>query len=80
MWLRARRLRSMSSKHEITTSTDNRNRSWNNARLQLISDCADICLPATSLGYFNLDDGAVGLAGITSSLIGLYKAWEGVRV
>jgi peroxin-11B len=61
------------------TYTDIKTRSWNNARLQLISDSADILLPSTSLGYLNLDDGAVGLAGVTSSLIGLYKSWEGVR-
>jgi peroxin-11B len=47
--------------------------------LQLTSDCADFCLPATSLGYLTLDDGALGLAGSMSSLIGLYNAWEKVR-
>ncbi|KAF2669881.1 putative peroxisomal membrane protein PMP27 [Microthyrium microscopicum] len=54
-------------------------REWNTARLQLISDCCDICLPATNLGILGLDDGILGLAGSTSSLIGLYNAWEKVR-
>jgi len=52
---------------------------WKTASLQLTSDVADICIPGTALGYFNLDDGAVGLAGSLSSLIGLYSAWEKVR-
>jgi len=52
---------------------------WSTARLQLVSDLCDICIPSTSLGYLNLDDGLVGLAGTTSSLIGLYNAWEKVR-
>jgi len=54
-------------------------REWHAARLQLMSDCCDICLPATSLGLLGLDDGMLGLAGSTSSLIGLYNAWEKVR-
>ena len=54
-------------------------RQWNTARLQLMSDLCDICIPSTSLRYLNLDDGIVGLAGTFSSLIGLYNAWEKVR-
>lgn len=45
------------------------------AQLQLISDLCDFTVPSSALGYLNLDDGIVGLAGTVSSLIGLYGAW-----
>ncbi len=44
--------------------------------LQLISDCCDLCVPSSALGYTNLDDGIVGLAGTMSSLIGVYTTWK----
>ncbi|KAK3075050.1 Peroxisomal membrane protein PMP27 [Teratosphaeriaceae sp. CCFEE 6253] len=44
-------------------------------QLQLVSDLCDIIVPAASLGLINADDGIVGLAGTTSSLIGLFAAW-----
>jgi len=43
--------------------------------LQLVCDLCDLTIPSTGLGYANLDDGIVGLAGTASSLIGLYAAW-----
>ncbi|PGH11045.1 hypothetical protein AJ79_05087 [Helicocarpus griseus UAMH5409] len=43
---------------------------------QLVSDCCDITIPSTGLGYLNLDDGALGLAGTVSSLIGVRSAWR----
>jgi len=43
---------------------------------QLISDVCDMTIPATSLGYVNFDEGALGLAGTTSSLIGLKAVWK----
>ncbi|QIX01564.1 hypothetical protein AMS68_007081 [Peltaster fructicola] len=46
------------------------------ARLQLFSDLCDLTLPSTTLGYTKFDDGVLGLAGTTSSLIGLYGAWK----
>jgi len=45
-------------------------------RKQLISDCCDICAPSTALGFVNLDEGVIGLAGTVSSLIGVYSAWK----
>ncbi|KXS94168.1 hypothetical protein AC579_604 [Pseudocercospora musae] len=45
-------------------------------QLQLISDVADITIPGSAIGVFNLDDGIVGLAGTVSSLIGLSAAWQ----
>ncbi|KAF2764247.1 peroxisomal biogenesis factor 11 [Teratosphaeria nubilosa] len=45
------------------------------AQLQLLSDLCDITVPSSALGYANFDDGIVGLAGTTSSLIGLLAAW-----
>lgn len=41
------------------------------AQYQLLQDCLDICNPGTALGYFNFDDGFIGLAGLGSSLLGL---------
>ncbi|KAI9682378.1 MAG: Peroxisomal membrane protein PMP27 [Caeruleum heppii] len=44
--------------------------------LQLISDLCDITVPTSALGYLNLDEGVVGLAGTVSSLIGVYGVWK----
>jgi len=44
--------------------------------IQLISDLCDLTVPSTALGYANLDDGIIGLAGTTSSLLGMYGAWQ----
>ncbi|KAL1588564.1 hypothetical protein WHR41_03074 [Cladosporium halotolerans] len=46
------------------------------AQLQLLSDLCDLTVPSSALGYANLDDGIVGLAGTVSSLLGLYSAWQ----
>ncbi|KAF2009688.1 peroxisomal biogenesis factor 11 [Aaosphaeria arxii CBS 175.79] len=48
----------------------------NALRIQLLSDLCDITIPGTTLGWFNLDDGAVGLAGTLSSLLGVYSQWK----
>ncbi|KAK3645753.1 Peroxisomal membrane protein PMP27 [Elasticomyces elasticus] len=45
-------------------------------QLQLISDICDSIVPSAALGLVNFDDGIVGLAGTTSSLIGLFAAWQ----
>lgn len=44
--------------------------------IQLISDLCDLTVPSTMLGYANFDDGIIGLAGTTSSLLGVYGAWQ----
>ncbi|KAK0628862.1 peroxisomal biogenesis factor 11 [Bombardia bombarda] len=46
------------------------------SRLQLTSDLCDLTVPFTALGWANLDDGIVGLAGTVSSLIGVYMQWK----
>lgn len=46
------------------------------ANLQLLSDGCDLTVPGSALGWVDLDDGIVGLAGTVSSLIGLRGAWE----
>jgi peroxin-11B len=43
---------------------------------QLISDLCDLAVPTTALGFTSFDDGLVGLAGTTSSLIGVYSQWK----
>ena len=42
---------------------------------QLISDLCDITIPTSALGWTNLDDGIVGLAGTVSSLMGVNSQW-----
>ncbi|KAL8765566.1 MAG: hypothetical protein Q9209_007397 [Squamulea sp. 1 TL-2023] len=44
--------------------------------LQLVSDLCDLTIPSSALGYANLDDGIVGLAGTVSSLIGVWGTWK----
>jgi len=46
------------------------------ARIQLVSDLCDLTVPTSALGFTNFDDGFVGLAGTTSSLIGVWAAWK----
>ena len=46
------------------------------SQLQLISDLADLTVPASALGWVNFDDGVVGLAGTLSSVIGVYSQWK----
>lgn len=49
----------------------------NNAvRVQLISDLCDLAIPIAALGWLDLDEGIVGLAGTVSSLIGVYGVWK----
>lgn len=45
------------------------------AQTQLLSDVCDLTVPGAALGYFDLDDGVVGLAGTFSSLLGVQNAW-----
>ncbi len=52
------------------------NRQRKAVNIQLISDLCDLTVPSTALGYVNLDDGIIGLAGTTSSLLGVYGAWQ----
>ena len=59
-----------------TTPTNNLNRDRTAVQLQLVSDLCDITVPSSALGVINFDDGIVGLAGTTSSLIGLTAQWE----
>lgn len=40
-------------------------------RYQLVQDLLDSTIPSSTLGFVNLDDGVVGLAGFVSSLMGL---------
>jgi len=44
--------------------------------LQLVSDLCDMSVPTSALGWLELDDGIVGLAGTVSSLIGVYGQWR----
>lgn len=61
---------------ELRVDADNENRERNTTNLQLISDLCDLTVPAAALGYADLDDGIVGLAGTVSSLIGVWSTWK----
>ena len=56
------------------TKRDCRERASTN--MQLVSDVCDLTVPTAALGYLDLDDGIVGLAGTASSLIGVWTAWK----
>ena len=45
-------------------------------RTQLVSDFCDLTIPTSALGWIALDDGLVGLAGTTSSILGLQAQWK----
>ncbi|TKX24758.1 peroxisomal biogenesis factor 11 [Elsinoe australis] len=51
-------------------------RNRNAATQQFISDLCDLTVPVSALGWADLDDGIVGLAGTVSSLIGLNSQWQ----
>lgn len=46
------------------------------SQTQLVSDLCDLAVPVSALGWAALDDGAVGIAGTVSSLIGVYNQWK----
>jgi peroxin-11B len=48
----------------------------NAVKIQLLSDLCDITIPSSALGWVDLDDGIVGLAGTTSSLLGVWGQWK----
>jgi len=48
----------------------------NAVKVQLLSDMCDITIPTSALGWVELDDGIVGLAGTTSSLLGVWGQWR----
>ncbi len=59
-----------------STSLTAHDRQQHAVNIQLISDLCDLTVPSTMLGYANFDDGIIGLAGTTSSLLGVYGAWQ----
>ncbi|KAL0250572.1 hypothetical protein I308_102754 [Cryptococcus tetragattii IND107] len=42
---------------------------------QLVSDSLDVWIPATGLGYTNLNDGTLGTFGVITSYMGLQTLW-----
>ena len=61
---------------ELKSGANHCSRERNTTNLQLISDLCDLTIPSSALGYANLDDGLVGLAGTVSSLIGVWSTWK----
>ena len=60
---------------DLNKGADASHRERSATQLQLVSDLCDITVPSTALGYASFDEGIVGLAGTTSSLIGLMAVW-----
>ncbi|KAF5390314.1 hypothetical protein D9757_002810 [Collybiopsis confluens] len=50
-----------------------------NTRHQLTIDLLDMWIPATALGISNMNEGALGIFGLISSLIAGQKQWESVN-
>ncbi|KAG0222802.1 Peroxisomal membrane protein PMP27 [Mortierella sp. GBA43] len=46
---------------------------------QLVQDGLDMLIPSSGLGYINLDDGAVGLIGTATALMGAETQWRKVN-
>ncbi|KAF9068104.1 peroxisomal biogenesis factor 11 [Rhodocollybia butyracea] len=53
--------------------------SRDNTRHQLVIDLLDIWIPATALGISNMNDGALGIFGLISSLMAGQKHWQSVN-
>lgn len=45
-------------------------------RYAFIQDAVDIIIPSAGLGYLKVDEGIVGLAGITTSLLAMNTQWN----
>lgn len=73
--LRAKALAS-SSDPEKVVETKKLQKELNAVTVQLLSDICDISIPSSALGWVDLDDGIVGLAGTTSSLLGVWGQWK----
>ncbi|KAF8925731.1 putative peroxisomal membrane protein PMP27 [Dissophora ornata] len=46
---------------------------------QLLQDGLDMLIPATGLGYLNLDDGLIGLIGTVTAIMGAQAQWRKVN-
>jgi len=45
-------------------------------RQQLVQDVLDGCIPGTSLGFLNLNEGVLGIVGFITSVMALRKQWD----
>lgn len=73
--LRAKAIKA-SAEPEKVVETKKVEKELNAVKVQLISDLCDITIPSSALGWVELDDGIVGLAGTTSSLLGVWGQWR----
>lgn len=71
---RAKAINEKDGEGKVEAKTIKRQRTAINT--QLVSDLCDIAVPSSALGYANLDDGIVGLAGTVSSVIGVCSVWQ----
>jgi peroxin-11B len=65
-----------SSDPEKVVETKKLQKELDAVKVQLISDICDITIPSSALGWVDLDDGIVGLAGTTSSVLGVWSQWR----
>ncbi|EIE79680.1 hypothetical protein G6F46_004296 [Rhizopus delemar] len=47
-----------------------------NTRYQMIQDAVDAIIPLAGLGYLKADEGIVGLAGMTTSILAMNTQWK----
>ncbi|KAI8972384.1 peroxisomal biogenesis factor 11 [Pilobolus umbonatus] len=48
-------------------------------KFQFVQDSFDIIIPSTGLGFLNVDEGVVGIAGMITSLLGMRSQWNKVN-
>ncbi|KAF9573836.1 Peroxisomal membrane protein PMP27 [Mortierella alpina] len=68
-----------SEKSYARTELKSLTREQHSVTKQLVQDGLDILIPSTGLGYLSLDDGAVGLIGTVTSIMGAQSQWAKVN-
>ncbi|KAG9326626.1 hypothetical protein KVV02_006137 [Mortierella alpina] len=68
-----------SEKSNARTELKSLAREQHSVTKQLVQDGLDILIPSTGLGYLSLDDGAVGLIGTVTSIMGAQSQWAKVN-
>lgn len=65
----------LSEKEHDSASLKKAQKEAKDAFTRLVWDSLDVLIPATGLGYLNLDDGIVGIAGLITSYLGVRALW-----
>ncbi|KAF9112735.1 Peroxisomal membrane protein PMP27 [Mortierella sp. AM989] len=68
-----------SEKSQARTELKSLAKEQHSVNKQLLQDGLDVLLPATALGYLSLDDGALGLIGTATAIMGAQSQWAKVN-